>query len=298
MVRFGPAGWAYPDWKTVVYPAPAPRGFDPLAYLARYFSTVEVDSTFYGPARARVAEGWAERALQENPRFRFSAKLWRRFTHERDLAFTAAEVEATAAAFRALLGKGVLGAVVVQFPWSFRNEEKNREWLRQVLHAFAEFPLVVEVRHLSWNVADFFAGLVERGVGFVNVDQPLFKNSMKPGARATAAVGYVRIHGRNFRDWFRAAAGRDERYDYLYTAEELRPWAERIRTIAESTTDLYAVTNNHFLGKAPANALMLESMFEGQKVRAPPRLFERYEEALAPFAEPDGHEAARPGLGR
>jgi len=287
VVRFGPAGWAYRDWKGVVYPEHAPKGFDPLAYLARYFSTLEIDSTFYAPARVKVAEGWAERSAKENPRFRFTAKLWRRFTHEREIAFTAAEVEQTSAPFRALRDQGALGAVVVQFPWSFRNEERSREWLGDVLTAFSELPLVVEVRHLSWNTPDFFEGLAERGVGFVNVDQPLFKNSMKPDARATAAVGYVRIHGRNFRDWFRAAAGRDERYDYLYTSEELRPWADRIRTIAESTTDVYAVTNNHFLGKAPANALMLESMFAGEKVRAPPQLYERYEEVLAPFAEPE-----------
>ena len=99
--------------------------------------------------------------------------------------------------------------------------------LHDVVTAFAGLPLVVEVRHASWNTRDFYEALVERGVGIVNIDQPMFKNSIRPSAKATSTVGYVRVHGRAYRDWFRKAATRDERYDYLYTAKELAPWVER-----------------------------------------------------------------------
>ena len=71
--------------------------------------------------------------------------------------------------------------------------------------------------------------LVEHRIGLVNVDQPLFKKSIKPAAVATAPVGYVRLHGRNYKEWWRAKATRTERYDYLYPADELRPWANRIQ---------------------------------------------------------------------
>jgi uncharacterized protein YecE (DUF72 family) len=132
--------------------------------------------------------------------------------------------------------------------------------------------------------------LTEFGVGLVNVDQPLFKQSMKPAAHATSAVGYVRMHGRSGQNWFRKGAFQKRRYDYLYTAEELRPWVDRIRDIAArpTTKEMYAVTNNHNIGKAPANGAMIEAMLEGQKVRVPPTLFARYREQLEPFAIPDG----------
>ncbi|MFL5262513.1 MAG: DUF72 domain-containing protein [Anaeromyxobacteraceae bacterium] len=283
MIRFGPAGWDYPDWRGKVYPRPAPRGFDPLAYLARWFATVEVNSTFYRPQRAEVARAWCGR-VAANRDFRFAVKAWRRLTHERE-AFGAAEVKAAREALDAIAGEGRLGAVLVQFPWSFRREPASLDWLRDVVAALAGLPLVVEVRHLSWNVPATYDELAERGVGFVNVDQPLFKNSIRPSAVATSRVGYVRVHGRNYRDWFREKAGRDARYDYLYRAGELEEWAERTRALAEepAVEDVYVVTNNHFEGKAVANAAMLEAMVEARPVEVPPEVAQAYPEALAPY---------------
>jgi uncharacterized protein YecE (DUF72 family) len=285
VIRFGTAGWSYRDWSGVVYPEKKPKGWDPLTYLASFFDTIEVNSTFYHPARAEVAKRWTER-VAENPRFRFTAKLWRRFTHERGSAWSADEVREARAGLEPLAEAGRLGAVLLQFPWSFRRDEPNREWLDDLSREFSDFPLVLEVRHSSWNTPDLFAALAERGIGFVNIDQPLFDNSIEPSARATARIGYVRVHGRNYRDWFREKAGRDARYDYLYTAEELAPWAERIEQVAAdpATEESYVITNNHFRGKAPANAIMLQAMVEAREVPAPPALFEEYEDALAPYA--------------
>ncbi len=284
MIRFGPAGWDYKDWAGIVYPRPAPPGFDPLAYLARTFDTVEVNSTHYRPMPASVAQGWSER-VHANPRFRFTAKLLRRFTHERETAFSADEVREVRAAFEALAESGRLGAVLLQFPWSFRNDEANREWLFDVASALEGLPRVVEVRHASWNVPELYEALAERGIGFVNIDQPLFRHSIRPSAIATSPVGYVRVHGRNFRDWFRKDAGRDARYDYLYGAEELWPWAARAQQLQDQASEIYVVTNNHFRGQSVANAAMLQSMVRGRKVEVPAPLLERYREVLAPFAE-------------
>jgi uncharacterized protein YecE (DUF72 family) len=286
VIRFGPAGWDYPDWRGPVYPKPAPRGFDPLAHLARYFDVVEVNSTFYRPARPEVARAWCGR-VADRPRFRFTAKLWRRLTHERE-AYGVEEVAAARAPLDALHEAGRLGAVLVQFPWSFKREPASLEWLRDLAGALAGLPLVVEVRHASWNVAETWAELAEGGVGFVNVDQPLFAHSLGPSAVATSRVGYVRVHGRNYQSWFREDAGRDERYDYLYTAEELAPWADRTRTLAAAAgvEDVYVVTNNHFRGQAVANAAMLEAMVEERRVEVPPELARAYEVVLAPFVAP------------
>ena len=128
MIRFGTAGWLYKDWEGIVYPKPRPKGFDPLEFLAGFFNTVEINSTFYHPAKAATAEKWIER-VADYPDFRFTAKLWKRFTHERASAWTRAEVREVRAGFDKLNDSGRLGAVLLQFPWSFRRTEENREWL-------------------------------------------------------------------------------------------------------------------------------------------------------------------------
>jgi uncharacterized protein YecE (DUF72 family) len=288
-VRVGTAGWDYPDWRGIVYPTTKKsKSFDELGYLARYFDTVEVNSTFYRPGDPKAAAGWVTR-VAHNPEFKFTAKLWKRFTHERAEAFSAEEVRAARAAFDVLQDAGRLGAVLLQFPWSFKRDDAAGEWLRDVLTAFAAYPLVLEVRHASWNNEAVLAELTERSVGIVNVDQPLYANSIAPAARATSAVGYVRMHGRNYQDWFRKTADRNRRYDYLYTADELRPWVERIRELAARPTirEMYAVTNNHNLGKAPANGGMIEGMLWERKARVPPTLFAKYRAALEPFTVPE-----------
>lgn len=287
-IRVGPAGWDYKDWRGTVYPERRPKDFDELGFLANYFNVIEINSTFYRPAKTTVAETWAKR-VAHNPTFRFAAKVWKRFTHDRGMAWTAEDVRAVREPLDVLEAAGRLGAVLLQFPWSFRREAPAEEWLRDVLAVFAQYPLVVEVRHASWNSAEVFSELAERGVGLVNVDQPLFANSIRPAAHATSSVGYARLHGRNYKQWFRRNAGRDARYDYFYSADELRPWADRIREIASSplTREVYAVTNNHHLGKAPANAAMIESMLSGRTVRLPPDLYARYRDQLQPFATPD-----------
>jgi uncharacterized protein YecE (DUF72 family) len=283
MIRVGTAGWDYPDWYGKVYPKPKPKKFDPLQYLSGYFNTIEINSTFYRPAQAAIARGWAGR-VAGNPDFRFTAKLWRRFTHERDSPWTAGEVKAARQALDALQDEGRLGAVLLQFPWSFRQGEDSRRWLEKLFHDFVHLPLVLEVRHGSWSSPDVLGWLMESGVGLVNVDQPQFANSRRPSAHATGPVGYVRLHGRNYREWFRKDADRNSRYDYLYTEQELAPWVERIRQVESRTREVYAVTNNHHLGKAAVNAEMIESMLLEQKVPAIPLLLEQYPRELGPHA--------------
>ncbi|WNG32989.1 DUF72 domain-containing protein [Archangium violaceum] len=295
MIRIGPAGWSYDDWAGVVYPKPKPRGFDPLAFLAGYFDALELNTSFYRPISRRNAELWVERT-DFNPDFRFTAKLWRRFTHERNAVWTADEVSQTREGLDTLHDAERLGAVLAQFPWSFRNNEENRDWLDEIVTTFSDWPLVLEVRHESWNVPDVFAELAERGVGFVNIDQPLFHNSIAPSARATSSVGYVRVHGRNYRNWFSKTANAMERYDYLYSAKELKPWAERTKEIAEHprVSDVYVVTNNHVRGKGIANAMMLQTMLTGRKVHAPETLVSEYRDTLEPYVLPPEEEAPEP----
>ncbi|HLH04867.1 MAG TPA: DUF72 domain-containing protein [Bryobacteraceae bacterium] len=275
MIRIGPAGWAYKDWEGIVYPRQKPKGFHPLEYLAHYFDTVEINSSFYGPPRPTAARQWAEQ-VQPNARFRFTAKLYEAFTHKRNA--TAADERDFKNGLDPLVEAERFGALLLQFPWSFRFDTDNRLYLVELQRRFAEYPLVVEVRHASWAQPEVLDLLAELGIGLANIDQPLFKRSIKPGAEVTAAVGYVRLHGRNYRNWFSKTADVRERYDYLYPVDELEPWVARIRTVSEKAPETYAVTNNHYVGKAVVNALEISSILKGGPVEAPPPLVEKYPE--------------------
>ena len=187
-----------------------------------------------------------------------------------------------------MMDAGKLGAVLLQFPWSFKRTEENREWLGDVVRTFNRYPLVVEVRHTSWLVPEFMRSLAEEGVGFVNIDQPLYHDSIGPSAHVTSHVAYVRVHGRNYKDWFRDKAPVEQRYNYLYKADELEPWVQRVSEIAADPTvsDAYVVTNNHYKGKAVANAAMLKSMVTGTKVPLPSGVFDAYREEVEGYTEP------------
>ena len=286
-LRFGPAGWLYKDWEGIVYPLPKSSKFDPLRYIADFFDTVEINSSFYGPPVARTAESWVTR-VKDHRDFRFTAKIWKRFTHERDTAWTTEEVDQVRAGFDVMMDADRLGAVLLQFPWSFKRTDESREWLGDVVRTFHQYPLVVEVRHSSWLVPEFLGSLAEEGVGFVNIDQPMYHNSIGPSTHVTSHVAYVRVHGRNYKDWFRDKAPVEQRYNYLYKADELEPWVERVQDIAADPTvsDAYVVTNNHYKGKAVANAAMMKSMLTGEKVPVPSGVFEAYTDAVAPYTQP------------
>lgn len=286
-IRFGPAGWMYKDWEGIVYPALKPRGFDSLRYIAEFFDTVEINSSYYGAPTAKTAASWVRR-VEDARTFRFTAKLWKRFTHERAKAWSTADVDLVRAGFDVLADGGRLGSVLLQFPWSYKRTEENREWLGDVTHTFGDYPLVVEVRHTSWLIPEFFQTLEQEGIGFVNIDQPLYRDSIGPSSHVTSHVGYVRVHGRNYRDWFRDKAPVEQRYNYLYTPEELEPWADRAREIAAdpATREVYVITNNHYKGKAVANAVMLKSMVSGERVPVPSGVFEAYPEVVGEYGEP------------
>jgi uncharacterized protein YecE (DUF72 family) len=170
-----------------------------------------------------------------------------------------------------------LAAVLLQFPWSYLNIPENMDYLAGLFALFADYPLALEVRHSSWETPEFFRLLEENKVAFCNIDQPLFKNSIKPSAVSTKPdFAYVRLHGRNYKDWFRAGAGRDDRYNYLYAKDELQEWIDRIKQLGQKSGKVYVITNNHYRGQAMANALQIKNMITGEKLDIPKLLVEQY----------------------
>jgi uncharacterized protein YecE (DUF72 family) len=286
-IRVGPAGWSYTDWRGRVYPEGAGTKFDTLALVARYFDVVEINSSFYYPPKPETARAWLDR-IAHNPDFVFTAKLHKVFTHRR-ARLTDADEPAFRAGIDPLMEAGKLGALLIQFPWSFRNEPEERIYLNQLVARFDQYPLVVELRHESWNSPRVLQTLEDLGVGLCDIDQPLFANSIKPSAEVTSPVGYIRLHGRNYQNWFREEANVLERYDYLYSPEELGPWMDRIREVSDKAKQTFVITNNHARGQSLVNAFEILAELEEKKVPGPAKLIETYPR-LAESIEPDDEE--------
>jgi len=269
-IRIGPAGWSYTDWEGTVYP-PHGSKFDPLTYLAQFFDTIEINSPFYRIPPATHAKSWIRR-VTSNRDFKFTTKIFRGFTHE-EAQLAAGDVKAFKDYLDPLMNAERLGAILLQFPWSFRNTPESRVKLVDLFNAFADYPKALEVRHATFQNDDFYAFLEENDVSWVNVDQPLFSDSVKPADTITGPVAYVRLHGRNYEKWF-AHAESWERYNYLYSKDELAPWVERIDRMARAK-EAYVITNNHFRGQAVMNAADLEEAL-GLEAKLPPQLTEVY----------------------
>ena len=252
-IYVGPAGWSYPDWDRVVYPRPVVRDRRQLQWLSQWFELVEVNSTFYRlPALANVRR-WMD-AVRHNPRFRFTVKLHQRFTH--GLELDRGQVRSFCEMLDLFHQSGLLGCALAQFPWSFKCEREEKIHLRRLLDAFQGFPLAVEVRHASWDTPAFFEYLQRRAVAFCNIDQPVIGQSLGPTCRVTSRQAYLRLHGRNEAQWF-DDAGSAQRYNYLYSEDEIGAIADLARRLATGAEELYVVTNNHYRGKAVLNGRQL-----------------------------------------
>jgi len=273
-ISVGPAGWSYADWRGRVYPEGAGTKFDTLALVAKYFDTAEINSSFYYPPTPATARSWLRR-IEHNPNFTFTAKLYKVFTHRIGTA-TKEDEKAFREGVDPLMEAGKLGAVLIQFPWSFKNDREERAYLNQLSERFQDYPLVVELRHESWNHPRILQTLEDLGVGLCDIDQPLFANSIKPSAEVTSPIGYIRLHGRNYQNWFREEANVVERYDYLYSRDELEPWVERIKQIADKAKQTYVITNNHARGQSLVNAFEVLALLEEKRLPGPAKLIENY----------------------
>jgi len=270
-IRVGPAGWSYTDWEGTVYPKHGSK-FDHLAYLSSFFDTIEINSPFYRIPPPAHAKSWVRR-VAANRDFRFTTKVFKGFTHD-DAPISADDVREFRNYLDPLMDANRLGAILLQFPWSFRNSDASLEKLLALFRAFDAYPKALEVRHATFQNEEFTRFLDEQNVAWVNVDQPLFHDSVKPSDTTTGPLAYVRLHGRNYEKWF-AHAESWERYNYLYSEKELEPWVKRIESMARNK-DAYVITNNHFRGQAIVNAGEIKDAL-GQGGKMPPQLKEAYE---------------------
>ena len=277
MAKFytGTAGWSYKDWEGIVYPAKKTPGFHALIFLSNYIDIIEINSTFYRPPVLKISLSWVKK-VEDKPDFLFAVKLHQNFTHS-GRKFSQRDVDEFKFGIEPLKAHNRLAAILVQFPWSFANSSRNRDALIRMFQLFSGYPLALEVRHGSWNQHDFFHMLREYQVSFCNIDQPLINTSIPPTSICTNPdFSYVRLHGRNYANWFRKDAGRDARYDYLYADDELDKWVNRIKDLGKNSKKVFVVTNNHYQGQALANALQIKNKITGEKLDIPADLLKHY----------------------
>jgi len=319
-LRIGTSGWSYPTgkgkWNGLFYPPRKGRGssvpgFDELAYYAEHFDTVEVNSSFYGTPRSQVSRGWAERTPAG---FEFSLKLYQKFTHPSmykashlgDLPATSAELDALAAVNRAdvdafkagidpLASSAKLGTLLAQFPPSFKDSPESRAYLEWLLRTFSGYPVSVELRHRSWSdrVGETLTLLKDLGAAWTQIDEPKFRTSIRQNQLPNVRTFYyMRLHGRNAAQWWTHGTTED-RYNYLYSEEELRPIAETATAARALVKKAYLYMNNHFAAKSVANAVIVKHL-TGEPVEGtyPKPLVDEYP-ALAPLVKIGAWSAAR-----
>lgn len=270
-IRVGTSGWSYPSgegtWNGIFYPAKKPKGFDELAFYADHFDTVEVNSSFYRVPALKTTREWASRTPKN---FDFSLKLYQKFTHPemflkatgRDPAdIDRKDVDDFRAAIEPLASAGKLGALLAQFPASFKNEPGSRDYLAWLLHAFREYQIAVELRHRSFSddPRETMELLAAQGAALVQIDEPKFKTSIRQNRAANVKTFYyLRLHGRNAAQWWKHDKSED-RYNYLYSAEELDPIVEAASDASREVKKAYVYANNHFSAKSVATAATIKA---------------------------------------
>lgn len=255
MITVGTSGFDYEDWRGAFYPERLPRK-EFLAYYATHFRALELNFSYYRMPDERQL---ASMVTRTEGQVEFAIKAHRSMTHER--VATRAEIDAFKQALAPLREADRLGAVLAQFPYSFRQIQENREYLKRLAEELGP-PLVVELRQAEWATDPILDWLKRIGVGYCCVDEPRLEGLMPPTAAATAAPGYVRFHGRNASKWFEHDRP-EERYDYRYRAAELAEWVPRIRNLDEQLDKVLVFFNNHFQGKAVDAAKLLEKLLLG-----------------------------------
>ena len=252
-VMVGTSGYSYDDWVGPFYPSGlSKRTF--LDYYARHFPAVEVNYTYYRMPNARTLAAMSQKTA---PDFQFVIKANSAMTHERTA--DAAVFAEFAQGLSPLVAEGKLACVLAQFPYSFHPGPKSHVYMELFREQLPQLPIVIEFRNAKWFTAETFELLTELGFGYCCVDEPRLRNLMPPAAVATSEIGYVRFHGRNYEKWWHHDEAW-ERYDYLYSRQELEEWIEKIRQISDQTEQTYVFFNNHYQAQAVQNAQLFTEM--------------------------------------
>jgi uncharacterized protein YecE (DUF72 family) len=254
MLYLGTSGYSYDDWVGPFYPEGTAKK-DFFAHYLRFFNAVEINFTHYTLPSTRTIGAIAAKAPDT---FRFAVK-----SHQ-DMTLGLSQDRELYANYRAgiepLFAQGKLCAVLLQFPNAFNLSRPHVNHLAFIRDQWPGLPLAVEFRHRSWiDEARSFDFLREQRIAYCCVDEPRMSDLVPPVTAITADFAYVRFHGRNAANWY-GGEHSWSRYDYLYSAEELREWIQPVRELQGQVDDVLVFFNNHYSGSAVQNALQFAEL--------------------------------------
>ncbi|MBN2737671.1 MAG: DUF72 domain-containing protein [Spirochaetales bacterium] len=250
------SGYYYKDWVGPYYPENTPSN-DYLKLYQRDFKAVELNFSYYTQPKADMLKRMVSGTGED---FLFSIKAHQSLTHEIDDAGFQKNADVYKMGIEPLVSAGRLAAVLFQFPYSYHYTDDNRRYLDCIHKSLKDLPLAFEFRNAQWITDSLIQGLTERGIAFVNVDEPDLNNLIKPSAYVTSNLGYIRFHGRNKENWW--SGNNTSRYDYLYSEDELKPWVGKIIEMVQKVKILLIAFNNHYKGQAVKNALQLKKLIQ------------------------------------
>ena len=251
----GTSGFSYNDWVGPFYPVGMPKR-EWLCYYAREFNSCEINATFYTMPKLATLVSMANKTGEG---FLFVIKANQRMTHEQK------DNEDVFKTFRKMVGplveRGKMGCVLAQFPYSFRFNRENCDYLEVFRERLADLPIVIEFRNAQWLKQELFDWMRRSELGFCCVDEPQLPNLLPPLAVAMSKVAYVRFHGRNAEKWWNHKHAY-ERYDYSYSPEELAEWLPKIRDLDRMAERTFVFANNHWRGQAVDTIRQVRRMLE------------------------------------
>lgn len=264
MIRIGTSGFSFPDWKGKVYPAKLQSRYM-LTYYARNlkFTTVEVNSTYYAIPSPKNVDSMISKVPDD---FEFVVKAYKGMTHDPfdsrlETIPSEDEIKKSFQAFSMALSplkeSNKLGTVLFQFPVFFYCNPRNKDYILFCKEQLKDIPIVIEFRNNGWATKETFQFLRENELAYCVVDEPKLPRLMPFLNEVTSPIGYLRFHGRNL-NWFNASVS--ERYDYLYSNEELKEFVPEVQKMQSKASNVYIFFNNCHAGSALKNALTFREM--------------------------------------
>ena len=250
-VLVGTSGFSYDEWRGGFYPETL-KTSDFLSFYSGEFKAVELNFSYYKMPEPSQCINMLEKSNHETE---FVIKAFKGLTHEITNQSVSEILPYFKNAIAPFWDKNRLGAVLLQFPQSFHYTPDSRIYLDSLIKGLSPFPVCVEFRQREWLKDSVYAALQKRNTGFVCVDEPQLKNLLPPIVVSTSGIGYIRFHGRNRSKWY--TGDTKDRYDYLYTKDELTEWLPKIRELSERTEKLFIFFNNHTKAQAITNARMM-----------------------------------------
>lgn len=253
-LRVGTSGYSFKDWVGPFYPPGTPEG-KMLDYYREFFSTVELNSTYYRILHPKVSRNIVSRVPED---FRFIIKLHSSMTHSRDA--TDLQWKSYREMLEPFRESGRLTGLLAQFPYSFKPSGKSVRYIEDLNERTEDLTMAVEFRYDEWFHGDILQRLSDGGMAPVSVDLPRLPHLPPPVPVGGNPFGYLRMHGRNASQWWE---GGPLRYDYTYGRGELEAWLPAIDRLGKESGTVFVMFNNCHFGQAARDAIRMKELFTG-----------------------------------